>query len=211
MAIDRTEEEQIEALKAWWKEYGGAIVAGIVLGVTFLGGYKYWQRLSETRATEASAIYDRLTRAMGSNKSEEADKLGAQLEQDYASTPYRDLALLSLARRDVNKGDPAAAMQKLQSVVNDHQDPAAAHLARLRLARLQMDAGQPDAALKLIDGVAFDGFTADYLELQGDLLLLKSDREGARKAYQEASSKLPPNSAYREALRMKLADMGKAQ
>lgn len=211
MAIDRTEEEQIEALKAWWKEYGGAIVVGVVLGVGFLGGYKYWQRLSETRAAEASAIYEKMRGALKTNKIEEARGLGTRLDQDYAATPYRDLALLALARLDVDKGDPKAAMTRLQGVIDDHQDPGAAHLARLRLARLQMDAGQVDAALKLIDGAAGNGFAADYLELRGDLLLLKGDREGARKAYLEASSKLAPNSGYRDALRMKLADMGKAQ
>ena len=42
MAENETEEQQIDALKEWWKQNGSAAVIGVVLGVGSLVGWKGW-------------------------------------------------------------------------------------------------------------------------------------------------------------------------
>ena len=53
----QTEEEQIEALKRWWKENGKSIIAGLVLGIGSIGGYRYWQaRLQSLSLSICTAV-----------------------------------------------------------------------------------------------------------------------------------------------------------
>ncbi|MEW8396328.1 MAG: tetratricopeptide repeat protein, partial [Candidatus Thiodiazotropha sp.] len=40
MSEYQTEEEQVEAIKRWWKENGTSVIAGLVIG---LGGIFGWQ------------------------------------------------------------------------------------------------------------------------------------------------------------------------
>ena len=54
-----TEEQQVEALKAWWAENGRAVIPGVVLGATAIGGWTLWQDRKETLAVEASDAFSR--------------------------------------------------------------------------------------------------------------------------------------------------------
>ena len=39
----KTDEEKAEELKAWWKENGTSVMAGIALAVAALFGWEYWK------------------------------------------------------------------------------------------------------------------------------------------------------------------------
>ena len=49
-----TEQEELEKLKAWWKNYGPALLIGVVIGVALLFGNKYWKEHKERQREEAS-------------------------------------------------------------------------------------------------------------------------------------------------------------
>jgi len=36
-----TEDEQVEAIKKWWKENGTSLIVGVVLGLSVLFGWRY--------------------------------------------------------------------------------------------------------------------------------------------------------------------------
>ena len=40
----RTEEEQVEALKAWWRENGKSTVVAIAMAVMGVFGWQGWQK-----------------------------------------------------------------------------------------------------------------------------------------------------------------------
>ena len=46
MAEYETEEQQVEALKDWWKQNGLAVIGGAVLGVSALIGWRGWNLAS---------------------------------------------------------------------------------------------------------------------------------------------------------------------
>ena len=50
MADHLTDEEQVEALKKWWRENGKSVVGGVVLGLALVGGWRGWQYYEQTRA-----------------------------------------------------------------------------------------------------------------------------------------------------------------
>ena len=44
MAELRTEEEQVEALKSWWKENGKSLIMGVVIAVAAVFGWRGWNQ-----------------------------------------------------------------------------------------------------------------------------------------------------------------------
>ena len=53
-----TEEQQIEAIKKWFKEYGPTIIIGLVIGLGGVFGFREYQDYSETQMQTASDAYE---------------------------------------------------------------------------------------------------------------------------------------------------------
>ncbi|MBE9516523.1 MAG: tetratricopeptide repeat protein [Proteobacteria bacterium] len=206
--VDHSEEEQVEALKRWWKEYGGSLIIGIVLGGSLIAGNKWWQQHKVSQAESGSTAYAAFLKSVEANRYDEVIKLGESLVGEHSGSSYSDLTRLILARVAFDKGDTDKAKTHLQSVLDNTHDSGVKNTARLRLARLLESAGENDKALAMItDVTGIAGFEADYAELRGDLLLAKGSRQDAKKAYEEAAKKAG-NSEYSQLLKMKLANLG---
>lgn len=201
-------DDQLAALKAWLKQYGMAVVAGLVLGVMVLAGINYWRQYRMQQSDTASRHYEMLLQNFQRGNSEVIMASARQLIDGFESTPYAGKAALLLARNRFDAGDIAGARQYLEWASRNARETAVQHSARLRLARLLMDQGDVDGALALTKVRDTDGFASDYEELKGDLLLAKGDREGARRAYQAALDALPRTSGYARLLTMKRDNLG---
>ena len=202
------EQEDLERLKAWWKNYGNSVVFGIALGAAVLIGFRYWTQHAEEQRHAAVGLYEQLFQNLGAGKAGEARKLGETLMSEYASTPYAGMAGLLLARMDFEAGDVAKARERLQWVLQNADDDAMRHAARLRLARIHLNGGDRDAALALLDVSDRAGFEAEYEELKGDIFAAQGKGTEARAAYREALARLPQDSPYAPMLNMKLDDLG---
>ncbi len=202
------DQEELDKLKAWWKNYGNSVIFGVLLGAAILIGFRYWTQYTEQRLQAASVLYDRMMQDFHSRKLETARQSGESLLKDSSSTPYAGMAGLMLARMDFEAGDAAGGRKHLQWVVENAKDAATMHAARLRLARINLDSGDKQAALALIEVKDQAGFEAEYAELKGDIHLAQGQREQARAAYREALKQLPAGSPYAPVLDMKLDDLG---
>ncbi|HLE94305.1 MAG TPA: tetratricopeptide repeat protein [Sulfuricaulis sp.] len=202
------DQEELEKLKSWWKEYGNSLIFGIALGAAILVGVRYWNQYTEQRLDQASVLYEQLLQEFNLKSKDAARKSGSKLVTEYASTPYAGLAGLILARLDFEAGDKSAARRQLQWVVDHAEDEAVAHAARLRLARLYFGDGEKDAALALLNVNGEGGFKSEYEELRGDIYLAQGEKNRARAAYREALGSLPPGSPYAQILNTKLDDLG---
>ncbi len=203
-----SDDQELEKLKAWWKTYGNALLLGIALGLSILMGSKYWSQYKQERAEAASVIYDSLVNNYREKAFDEVREATESLKQDYAATPYAGLAAMILARVSVEQGKEDDARRELQWTLDNATDDGAKHAARLRLARVVADAGEVDAALSLLDVNDIAGFELDYLELRGDLAVLKGNKQQAREAYRMALKELDEFSPYRSTLSMKLDALG---
>lgn len=201
-------DDQVARIKAWWKQYGKSLIAGAIIGIVLLAGLNYWKQHRQHRAEEASRLYDGLLAEVQLGKSDAALAVADRLMQDFSATPYAGKAALFAARLRFDSQDLAGARRSLEWAVQNAREPAVYHSARLRLGRLMLDQGEPDAMLKLIAGNDRDGFASEYEELQGDALLAKGDRDGARHAYQKAIETLGRGTSYEKILRMKLDNLG---
>jgi predicted negative regulator of RcsB-dependent stress response len=202
-----TEEQQIAAIKQWWKENGSSIVAGVVLGLAVLFGGKAWFAYQERNAQSASNIFAVMMNALQNGDALNAGEKAGMLLADYGSTPYAALGALALARVRVEEGQLDAARAQLQWVLDNSDSEVFRDIASLRLARVLIASGDLDAATAIAGKAPSDGaFEALFAEVRGDIQRSRGDLVAASAAYQQALAAMPGDSQQRELLQLKYAD-----
>lgn len=202
-----TDEEQVERIKKWWSDNGGAVLAGLVIGIGGLAGWRFYTDYKTNQAAEASAHFSQMINALDSNQSDQAIEQANIVLADYSSTPYADLAQLALAKAYVSSEKYDDAAQTLEKFIAETSEPSLQTIARLRLAEIQFQLGQADQALKTIDVEHPQQFSAATEELKGDILASQGQAEQAREAYQKARIANPP-AANPNFLQQKLDNLG---
>lgn len=202
-----TEEEQVEALKAWWKENGKSVIAGVVLGATILVGGRMWFSYQQGQAETASNQYQALIAALEQDDTSRVLERGSTLVGQYANTPYAALASLAMAKIKLEEGQHEAARSHLQWVIAHAGQAELEHIARLRLAKVLIADGEQAQALTLLNSVEPGEFGPAYKELKGDIFAAQGNAAAARQAYEEALAGLPA-AADRNYLQLKLNDLG---
>ncbi|MBU2570745.1 MAG: tetratricopeptide repeat protein [Gammaproteobacteria bacterium] len=186
MAIYETEEEQVEALKRWWKENGRSTITGVIVGIVIIVGWNIWQDYKQNQALQASALYAQLLNAQNEGNLESAEKIAERIQDQFGGTAYNDYAGLFDAKIKVQQGDLAAAQQSLEAVAKKGSDEIA-QVARLGLIRILLAKGEYEQGLQMIAEAKYsDGFSGAYEELKGDLYVALDRLGEARTAYQAA-------------------------
>lgn len=176
MDVYTTEEQQVEAIKKWWRDNGKAVVIGAVVGLGALYGWRYFQSQQVESKEQASQQYEQTL-----NSIERGD--GTALSQLEGHEGYQALAALNLAKKQVEQGELDSARKQLQTAQQAVNDDALYGLVTTRLARVNAELGQYDAALSELDKVTASSWTAKVQEIRGDILLRQGDSEAARDAY----------------------------
>jgi predicted negative regulator of RcsB-dependent stress response len=205
---DYNPDDQLANLKNWWKQYGNALIAGIVLGLVLLIGGNYWKQYKIKRAEAASQLYENLLTDFQQGKSDAVRMAAVKLMQDYDATPYAGKSALLLARQRFDAKDIAGARKYLEWAMTNASEAQVQHSARLRLARLLLDQGEAASALALVNIKDTNGFKSEYEEIRGDVLLAQGDRDGARRAYQIAIDSITRSSSFLPVLTMKRDNLG---
>ncbi|MBN7769243.1 tetratricopeptide repeat protein [Marinobacter daepoensis] len=212
MAELRTEEEQVQAIKDWWKNNGSSLLIGVGAALAIVFGWQAWQNHEAQQRAEAASQFANLLNAYSSGDEESANTVGfvaETLRDEHGDSAYAIYGNLVLARAQLVEGsDPAAAVESLTwALEKSAEHPALELVIRNRLARAQFAAGEHDAALSTIDGAKSpDAFSAIFSELKGDVLLAKGDQEGAREAYLAAREQSQQGRSG--VLELKLSDLG---
>jgi len=180
-----TEEQQVEVIKSWWKENGTSVLAGTVIGLVGLFGWRYYNELQQTNQEAASQAYNAMTAqlAKGDDAALEQAKSFISAHQGDA---YAELAALQLAAAAVKAGKLDLAAEQL-TLVAASGDESIKPIAALRLARVLKDQGKADEALAQLGKINNDAFKAQVAEVRGDVLLGQGKPEEARDAYQVAA------------------------
>ncbi|MGB0848492.1 MAG: YfgM family protein [Thiolinea sp.] len=199
----KTDEEKAEELKAWWKENGTSVMAGVGLAVAALFGWEYWKDHKVATAEGASALY---TESRNTEKPEEANRILQQLREEYSSTPYAAMAGLQEAKTHAEAGEYQKAADSLQWVIDNSGEAEYQDVARLRLARVLVAMGKPDQALELTTPDYPEAYESLLEEIKGDIFAAQKKTEEARKAYERAI--LTNSGGSTEFIQMKLDDLG---
>ena len=206
--LDLQEQEQLDALKAFWNKQGNLITWALILvlgGFAAWNGWQYWQR---EQAQKAGALFEELDRAAGMGDADKVTRVFADLKERNPGTAYAQQGGLLAAKVQVAKGQIDAAKASLIWVADNAVEDEARQLARLRLAGVQADARQYPEALKTLDAVKGEGFEALAADRRGDVLMAQSKPAEALAAYQVAWKALGEKVEYRRLIDAKLTALG---
>lgn len=207
MEVYESEQEQLDALKKWWKENGKAIVIGAILGFGSLIGWQQWQANVQAQRESASLEYDVMLADLENSKYQQVKDRGVHILSNFQGTPYAALSAMSLVKIYVEEGDLASAKTYLQVVINQDEQPQLKQIAQLRLARLLLADDDAAQALSQLETVKVGGFAAVVNELEGDIQVALGNRDKARIAYQQALDVIE-TGVDASLLQMKLDDVG---
>lgn len=211
MEIYNSEEEQLEAVKKWWKENGRAVVTGVVLGVALIMGWNFWQERQLRINQQASALFQQALLAVNEKKADSALQLCERLVTEYGDGTYGVYGRLLLAKLKNERADTPGAKQALEGVLSSAAEAPYQHIARLRLVELLLANGEFESARQKIEEAekagGFGTYHSQYEELRGDALAALGSADAAREAYQRAKGP----SAFSATLDMKIDDLGVAE
>ncbi|WP_418320516.1 YfgM family protein [Piscinibacter sakaiensis] len=208
--LDLEEQEQLDQLKAFWKQYGNLItwlLIAVLGSFAAWNGWNWWQR---EQAVSASGMYDELDKAVGSDDVATASRIFDDLKSRYPRTAYAQQAGMLAAKLQHEKGQSDAAQATLRWVAEEATDTEYRALAHLRLAGLLLDAQQYDAALKQLDAAEGKEFEALVADRRGDILQAQGKLDEAKAAYQQAWKAFDSEVAYRRLVEAKLTALGAA-
>jgi predicted negative regulator of RcsB-dependent stress response len=209
MALDLEEQEQVEELKAWWKQHGGLIAAAVVAAALAFAGWQGWRWYQANQAAHASALYETLSKAAQANDAKALRDAAGTLVESYPRTLYASMGALVAARYYFDRNDLKTAKAQLQWVMERSPSQDFKDLARLRLATVLLDETAYDEALKMVDAKPAPAYEAQYAALRGDLLVAKNQAAEARAAYKLALEKADGrDGAFQESVRMRLEALG---
>lgn len=208
MDVYTTEQEQVEMLRKWMRDYGPTVIFGAVLGLAAIYGWRYWQGLENQKRETASAAYELVLKQL-SDKAKRAEgvQAGAKLVAEQGDSVYADLTSLHLAKAAVEDNKLDEAARHLRAVMDQPEHEALGHIARLRLARLLQAQGKGEEGLSLLSQAQPGDFRASYEEAKGDLYQALGKSNEARAAYQAAQSAKLADLPENRLLAMKLDDL----
>jgi hypothetical protein len=176
------EDVRRDQLKKLWDQYSIYIVAGALLIIAAVGGWRGYQYLEAKKAAEAGAAFDKAAELSEQNKHAEAETAFIDLAAK-APSGYRVLARLRAAAEAGNR-DPQAAAKMYDEIAADRSVGAAEQdLARVRAAGLLLETASYPDMLARLDAATAPGAT--FRHTARELLALSAwranDATAARK------------------------------
>lgn len=209
MAYDLEEQEQLETIKAWWRQYGNVVtwvLIAALLAFAAWNGWNYWQR---KQAGNGAVLYEQVLKAAEARDLERLKRAAGDLQDKYGKTAYGQMTALVAARVFYDAGDRTAAKTQLQWAI-DHGDSEYAPLARVRLAGVLLDEKAYDQGLTVLKDEPPAPFVALFADRRGDLLAAQDKRDEARAAYRKALDTMDARDNLRQIIQFKLDSLGTA-
>ncbi len=176
------EDVRRDQLKKLWDQYSIYIIAGALLIIAAVGGWRGYQYLEAKKAAEAGAAFDKATELAEQGKHSEAEAAFNNLAAT-APSGYRMLARLRAAA-EVASHDPQAAVKLYDDISADRSVGALEQeLAKVRAAGLLLDSASYPNMLERLEAEAAPGAT--FRHTARELLALSAwranDTAAARK------------------------------
>lgn len=210
-ALDLQEQEQLDTLKAWWKENGNRLLGVLLIAVVAMGGWRGWQYYQNKQSSEAATLYTGFLQQLESNDAKRVNDAAAAVMDKYAASGYAPRAALLAAQVNEQGKEAARAKTQLQWVIDHAAEAGLKDVARLRLAAVLLDEKNYADAMKLLEAkhpASFDGL---YADLRGDVLSAQGKTDEARSAYKLAYEKTDAKSMYRNLIQIKMDALGEAK
>lgn len=179
------EDQQVEQIKKFLREYGIWIGAGVVIGLASLFGWRAYDASQAEAQYQRTAAYQQVAeqlQAGGEDSLAQAEQLLSQLD----SSAQGVVGYLQLAKQAVDAGELERAADALYSAQAQADSALLKGLASTRLARVQLALGEHEAALQTLSQNLPEAFAAQVEEIRGDVYVAQGELQQARTSYQAA-------------------------
>ena len=206
--LDLEEQEQLDELKHFWKQYGN-VITWILIAVlaVFAGwnGYQYWQR---SQASQAAALLDEVEKSIRTGDAAKIQRSFGEMKERFASTSYAHQAALLVSKSLFELGQLDGAKEALLWTAEKSTDEGYASLAKLRIAGMLIEAKRFDEALKALEGKISPSFDAMVMDRKGDIYMALGKKSEAKDAYTKAYQSFETGIEYRRLVEVKLNALG---
>lgn len=207
-ALDLEEQEQVETLKAWWKENGNYVLLALAVMLGGFAAIQGWKSYQSNQALGASSLFTDLTRQVESGDAKRVNDAADAVIAGHGGSAYAPRASLLAAQVNIQTGDLARAKTRLQWTIKHASEEGLKNVARLNLAGVLLDEKNYAEALELLGAPHPDSYDGLYADLKGDVLNAQGKKEEARAAYQKALDKTDAKNSYSNLIRMKMEALG---
>ena len=206
--LDLEEQEQLDQIKHFWKQYGNVItwcLVAVLGAFAAWNGYQYWQR---NQASQAAALYDDIDKVARSGDGQKLERAFSEMKDRFGSTAYAQQSALVVAKNLYEAGQVDGAKSALVWASEKSGDTGIASVAKLRLSAVLMDAKSYDEALKALDNGISEEFSALVADRRGDVLSAQGKKIEAKIEYMKAYKALEDRADYKRLVEIKLNALG---
>jgi predicted negative regulator of RcsB-dependent stress response len=206
--LDLEEQEQLDQLKHFWKQYGNPITWVLIAVIALFASwnfYNYWQR---SQALQAAAMFDEVARVANTDDQSKIDRAFTDMKERFASTAYAQQAGLMVAKQYFTLGNADAAKAALSWVADKSSDKGYQAIAKLRLAGIHVENKAYDDALVVLGNSFPTEFDALVADRKGDIYALQTKRAEAVAEYKKAYKGFEERVEYRRLVEVKLNALG---
>jgi len=208
MAYDHEEQEQLDALKAWWKQYGNLITWALIAVLALFSAWKGWGIYQAKQSVQASMLFEEMQKAIQDKDQAKVMRAVSDVQEKYAGTNYAQMASLLAAKYAFEANDLKTAKIQLNWVAANGKTEEFKSLARLRLSAVLLDEKAYDDALKILSGEFSPEFAATVADAKGDIFVAQNKISEARDAYQAALDKSSDKNPGYQLIQLKLDAIG---
>lgn len=183
-----TEEQQLDALKDWWKENGTPLIIGAVLGLAGFAGWKYWNQQQIAYQEGASDLYIKVSEILKTEKKEGLAESAQAVKSQFPKSSYAILSSFQLAKLAVDAKELDKAASELSWVIDNHPSNELTAIAKIRLARVFIEQEKASEAVALVSLEETSGYYALASLVKGDALMALERKSEALDAYKAAST-----------------------
>jgi len=207
MAPDLEEQEQIDAIKTIWKNYGKNIIRIIFLFLACYALFNSWFYFQSKKSGQASELYQAIATLDEKNTKDIIEKSRVIIDQ-YSRTAYASRAAILYAKASYQEGLKGEAKEKLEWATNHAKDSATKSIALIQLGQILLEEKKYEEALKKANNVDNEGYFGLSNDLKGDVLNAMGKKEESKKAYLEALKRFGPKDPYARFTQEKLESLG---
>jgi predicted negative regulator of RcsB-dependent stress response len=202
--VYQTEEQQVEAIKGFWKENGTAVIAGLALGFAGFIGFNVYKDKQLEAEVATSDAYQTVIESAEMNEEIFTDSASKFISENKDSS-YASLTALALAKKASTHKDWPQVAKHLTTAIDNAKNQGVKAIASIRLARVQIQLEQYTEALATLSVTLPESFKSTVEETKGDAYFKQGKAELARNAYQAALD--VEGQTNNGALQMKLNDL----
>ena len=202
--LNKTEEQQFEEAKSWFKENSTPILLAIFVFAAASFGWNFWKNHQAESAIQASISYQATIEAYEQDPVKNQPLVAKFLEEEKG-TNYAIFMQLEEAKNDVAKADFATAKSRLEVALNEAKDPSLQAIIRFRLAAVNFQLKEFDAALAQLEQIKDQAWQARKQLFAADVLAAKGDKEAAKSAYEQIKAKT--SGQERELIELKINNL----